>query len=803
MILSHTNPDYPLAKHLEHTRNIALEIMPRTAATRKYKLEELLRIATETHDLGKATVWFQKYLKGEYNGHLKDHALISACFAHYVAEKKKQLDRWQRAAVFFAVLGHHGRLRETKPNKDDDLFNMLKQQAENIEKVGISFLDAARNNILDTYKYIFEFLETVKSNPEQIIKNIRTDIRKLQVEAKRTDLYENVERFLITKMLYSLLVSADTMSAALRTDEVDEMLRIAPPTPERIDKFVEGLPKSRTIDIVRSKIFEMARGVEIKKGVYILELPTGAGKTFTGMRLATTAKRPVIYTLPYTSIIDQTVNILGRNDLYDGDVLPYHHLSKYDSFEDKRSKNYEKYQQKVLEMVTENWFYPVVVTTYEQVMYALVWNQKRFSQRMHAISRNAIILDEIQSVPARIWDATWYVLRAVSELFEIPILVMSATVPKIPNHAANVVQRLQIHPSTEDKQVFIRRTFKYAPKINSTEQVARKVVELAKQHDKVLCVVNTRCDAYKIYENVKKEICDTGKEVILLSAHIPPNERLKRIKCIKECLKRWVVISTQVVEAGVDIDADVLVRDIAPLDSIVQSAGRCNRNGERERGQVIITEIKDTSGRLRAYTIYNQTIVNITREILKNMPENADDAWIEEQMEKFYESVLDKTRKEEDMGYEGIPVLMGKMRFDEVRENFALIQEIPAYTVIIADEGVQRLLNKLEQIKQLMREADTYEERITLVKNARSIRTKLERHAVAIYKPSRGEGKAAQMLQCLKNSTRDALKPGPFEDSFVLILDALNKELRKKTEEVGISWICEAEEEDCLESRFV
>lgn len=797
VILSHTNPDYPLAKHLEHTRNIALEIMPRTAATRKYKLEELLRIATETHDLGKATVSFQKYLKGEHNGHLKDHALISACFAHYVAEKKG-MDNWQKAAVFFSVLGHHGSLKEIDPDKDialqSERISKIQEQAKNIAETTLHEVREWKKQFPE-YRYIFRFINKAAKSPEKILNNVGTTLWNLNDEAEEVSPYENVKRFLIAKMVYSLLVTADTLSAALRTDDIDQIIKVNPPLPEHLDNFVSRLPKNREIDSVRSAIYNKARQTRIRNKINILELPTGAGKTFTGIRLMTAAGRPIIYTLPYTSIIDQTVSILQNDELYDGNVLPYHHLAKGDEQEENKD-----YDQKVLERIVEGWFSPIVVTTYEQVMYALVWNQKRFSQRMHAIGRYALILDEIQSVPARIWDATWYVLRAVSELFEIPILVMSATVPKIPNHAANVVQRLQIHPSTEDKQVFIRRTFKYAPKINSTEQVARKVVELAKQHDKVLCVVNTRCDAYKIYENVKKE---TGKEVILLSAHIPPNERLKRIKCIKECLKRWVVISTQVVEAGVDIDADVLVRDIAPLDSIVQSAGRCNRNGERERGQVIITEIKDTSGRLRAYTIYNQTIVNITREILKNMPENADDAWIEEQMEKFYESVLDKTRKEEDMGYEGIPVLMGKMRFDEVRENFALIQEIPAYTVIIADEGVQRLLNKLEQIKQLMREADTYEERITLVKNARSIRTKLERHAVAIYKPSRGEGKAAQMLQCLKNSTRDALKPGPFEDSFVLILDALNKELRKKTEEVGISWICEAEEEDCLESRFV
>ena len=705
--------------------------------------------------------------------------------------------------MFFSVLGHHGGLRYWNPNNENPIkleekTSTIQKQAENILRTAEESTQNWKKTLYE-YRWVVNFLETTSDNPEKVLNEIGDTLWDLNDEVEDASAYENVKRFLITKMLYSLLVSADTLSAALRTDKIDSILAMDPPNPEIIDRFVGILPRRRRIDQIRSKIFENARRTKIASEINILELPTGAGKTFTGMRLATTAGKPVIYTLPYTSIIDQTVNILRKDELYDGDVLSYHHLNKYGDLENEQSEKYEYYQQKTLEMATENWFYPLVVTTYEQVMYALVWNQKRFSQRMHSIGRHALILDEIQSVPARIWDATWYVLRSVSELFETPILIMSATVPKIPDHAKIVVKYLPIQVPERSEQVFVRRTFRYAPEIDDVEKVAETVVELAKNHDRVLCVVNTRCDAYEIYEKVKKEI---NKDVILLSAHIPPKERLKRIKRIKEHLQKWVVISTQVVEAGVDIDADVLVRDIAPLDSIVQSAGRCNRNGERKKGEVIITEIRGDDGRLRAYTIYNQAIVNTTREILENMPENADDKWIENQTGRFYELMLEKTRKEEDMGHESIPTLMGKMWFDKVRETFALIQEIPTYTIILADGSTEHLLHELVAKKEQLRNAEKYNDRIRLTKEIQALRAKIEQYAVAIYKPRGDSGKAGQKLQYLKEKVGEALETGPFEDSFVVHIESLEEDLREKTEEVGISWICEARD-DPQEERFV
>ncbi len=803
VILSHTNPDYPLEQHLLHTRNIALRLMPKSKEAKNYGLENLVRITTETHDLGKATTWFQQYLQGKYNGGLKEHAYISACFAHYVAEKEG-LNVWQRAAAYFIVLGHHGHLKHKIPSKDLDA-ELLQKQAKNILHCNTTFVETAQRKLPSTHKYVEEFLRTAGKTPNAILKEIRKTLKKLGTIAAETDLYENVKRFLTTKMAYSLLVSADIISAALRTDKIDELLNAGLPTPEMLDKFVQKLPKHRKIDKVRSFIYKQAQETQIKNKINILELPTGAGKTFTGLRLITTAERPVIYTLPYTSIIDQTVGILQKDELYDGNVMPYHHLSagayctRSSKDADKRKDDeyagtYDEYQRKIIDRLTEGWFAPITVTTYEQVMYTLTWDKKRFAQRMHTIGRSAVIFDEIQALPANIWDATWYVLKAMNELFETPILVMSATVPVVPEHAQDAVIELPVRPPQNAEDVFVRRVFEYKPGIDSTGAVADLVVKLSEKHNRVLCVVNTRCDAYELYENVKNRV---EKEVILLSTHIPPEERLSRIHQIKDKLHEWVVISTQVIEAGVDIDADALVRDIAPLDSIIQSAGRCNRNGEREMGKVIIVEIRDENGRLRATRVYRDTFVTVTQEILAKMPKNADDKWMERALKEYYIKIHEKTKKESEEGYESIPVKMGKMRFEEVRDAFQLIKEIPAFQIILADRKALSIIEKIRKLKEQMKSENGYEKRIGIAKQIRALRTALEQKAVSIYKPSSDNSKAQRMLEYLLEKAGDAMeKLEIYDDTYLLVLEKLPKDLRRKTEEVGISWICEAKTKD-------
>lgn len=799
VILSHTDPEYPLVDHLRHTRNIARKLMPETKEAERYGLWEIVRTATETHDLGKATTWFQKHLKGErVKEHcMKNHSLISACFAHYVTESRG-LDVWQRAATYFAVLGHHGHLKHKKPSRDTDA-EIIQKQAENMLSQSGEFLDLVRTTLPDTYKYVERFLKLASEHPEKIVKNTRKTLNRLERAAAKEGMYENVRRFLVTKMAYSLLVSADTISATLRTDKIDHFVKVLPPEPGVLDRYVCRLPKRRWIDRVRSDIYKQARSTKSVNKIHVLELPTGAGKTFAGLRIATSAKKPVIYTLPYTSIIDQTVNILQDKALYDGDVMPYHHLARGFQETDSNEENYDTYQRKLLDQLVENWFAPIVVTTYEQVFYALVWNRKKFAQRMQGIGRSVVLLDEIQAVPQDIWDATWYVLRAANELFGVPLIVMSATLPKVPGHAQEAVERIPVEVPDSEKKVFVRRTFKYCPEINDVKGVSELIARLSKKNKKILCVVNTRCDAYRIYEQVKGVL---DRPVFLLSTYVPPKDRLERIRRIKES-DEWALISTQVIEAGVDIDADVLIRDIAPLDSIVQSAGRCNRNGKIDMGKVIITELRDEDGKLRAMRVYRDSLlINTTKEILQNMPDGADDKYVENALKEYYESVYERKGKESEKGHESLPVLMGKMWFEEVTKRFQIVEEIPVYKIILADKTVKDTLNRIRNLKKQMRCEENYERRIELSKKIRTKIAFLEQYTVTVFRPSNETGKAKQMLDYLLEKTRDALhRIEEYDGVFVMDLEKLPVDLREKTKEVGISWICGAE--DCLEDRFV
>lgn len=393
----------------------------------------------------------------------------------------------------------------------------------------------------------------------------------------------------IERMLYSCLVDADYLDteqfmqpeqAALRGSKT-KVKDLLPMLEKHLSSF--GRPTTE-VNKIRNEI-QQACLTESKgpSGFYSLTVPTGGGKTFSSLVWALNhaihnAKRRIIIAIPYTSIIVQTAAIL-RSIFGEENVLEHH--SNTDFNNQKKDEMTEK-----LNLATENWDYPIIVTTNVQLFESMMSSHSSNCRKIHNICNSVIILDEVQTIPTDFLQPIVDTLNTYQRIFGVSILFTTASQPVLEgNHQGtnpNVILRglkkiTEIIPSHTKLHERLRRVIL---DIDETPQTYDNIVEQLKQHDRVLCIVNTRRDAKEIYDRLPKEgVC------IHLSRMMCPAHLSDKIKEMKDVLadptnKIVRVVSTQLIEAGVDIDFPVVYRQESGLDSILQAAGRCNREGK-------------------------------------------------------------------------------------------------------------------------------------------------------------------------------------------------------------------------------
>ena len=340
-----------------------------------------------------------------------------------------------------------------------------------------------------------------------------------------------------------------------------------------------------------------------------MTLPTGMGKTLTSLNWALhhakahpNIKRIVIV-LPFISIIDQTANEL-KNIFKDYDVILEHHSNVI--FEE--AKEEETYCKDSKYLATENWDYPIVITTAVQFFESLFSNQRSKCRKLHNLQDSIVIFDEIQTLPVNLAECTMKMLNDMLHLCRCSFLFCTATQPNfqtrqdfsgIDNIMPLVENSAHIFAST--KRVKYNAVDDY--KQQSFESIADCVVA---QKDSVLIVCNTKKKALALFECLKKR---SEIPVFHLSTNMCQIHRMEVINKVRQKLKngkKLLLCSTQLIEAGVDIDFPVVFRELAPLESIIQSAGRCNREGKLDEGQVYLFQLEDQSQPSRQYETFAQ-----------------------------------------------------------------------------------------------------------------------------------------------------------------------------------------------------
>lgn len=514
------------------------------------------------HDIGKITPQFQDYLKALDEGIKPSkvpHAPWGAYFV-YQAFSKYEIKK----DLTLPIAGHHAGLDEIGA-MTAKLMAFTPDQDLKSEMIRVAQL-------------------LMKENPFSDFK---------------TQSLTALQRELLIRMLFSALIDADRLDTEIHFSQEKSNLRGKTVTLKELadklknkqaqliaDKQSDPLPVNQIRKIVYESCLAEALG---KPGLYRLTVPTGGGKTRSALAFAlehalANGQQRVIFTLPYTSIIDQTAlvykEILGEN------IVLEHHSQVVIKDEEDETEDVQR-----LRLAAENWDMPVIVTTTVQLLESLFSNNPSRCRKIHRLARSIIVFDEAQTLPAELMKPTLQVLRDLIENYGTTVVLSTATQPALKTNylpEMNGISIREIVPDYSQHFEQLRRVrYERLPATLSMEALAGEV----SKHEQVLVIMNTRKKALQLVEAME------GKGCLHLSTLLCGAHRKKILGKVKKHLDDGEpvrLISTQVVEAGVDLDFPVVYRAVGPLDRIVQAAGRCNREGKiSELGTVIIFELED------------------------------------------------------------------------------------------------------------------------------------------------------------------------------------------------------------------
>jgi CRISPR-associated endonuclease/helicase Cas3 len=428
------------------------------------------------------------------------------------------------------------------------------------------------------------------------------------------------------RMLFSALVDADRLDSEQAGNPDQWKTRIStkkdtfPVLLKKLEDHIETLPSNGTVNKVRKEVSEQCKhAASNKPGFFDLTVPTGGGKTFASLRFALHhaikyGMQRVLYVMPYTTIIDQNADEFRK--VLDPDNGSYNVLEHHSNMEPKE-------ETPESDLLADNWESPIIVTTSVQFFESFYAAKPSRCRRLHAIRRTVIILDEAQTVPVRYLKAVTWALEELVTNYNCSVVFCTATQPlldstrldagALDNHRIGVTN---IRPIVTDPQKhFLALSRVQVRPIDSEEPLSAsdmvdRLIEKARERKSVLCIFNTKSNAKTVFKELKKDEMMAAR-LWHLSTGMCPQHRKDVIEIVKLLTSYYrktgtkapVVISTQLVEAGVNLDFDVVFRAMAGIDSIAQAAGRCNREGSMSHpGEVYFFRAEENLRSLRDIT---------------------------------------------------------------------------------------------------------------------------------------------------------------------------------------------------------
>lgn len=611
----------PLSEHLKSVANLA------ASNAAKIGLQHAGFIAGMLHDFGKYSIEFQNYIlsacgyikPGEpgYTDPVAAKGKINHSFAggQHLWKDLQGNPKKQAVAQLIAmcVLSHHCGLKDcATPDCKDPFTESYMARAEEKShplqcenRCDLDILSKIEENISDNLVLeVCRFLINLnKRLLGRLPSNADTDDR-LNCENSR-----DFQQGLLVRFLFSCLIDADRTDSADFEDPRWAAIRATMPRRpwnklvKRIENYLALKKPEHAIDQIRGEISAhcAARAMEAH-GIFSLTVPTGGGKTLASLRFALLHAQKhqmdrVIYVIPYTSIIDQNADvarkILEENEEPGSIVLEHHSnfLPDTESEDEGAAKQWEK--------LSDNWDAPVVFTTMVQFLESLFGSGTRSARRMHNLARSVIVFDEVQTVPVRCLRMFCNAVDFLTGQCGSTAVLCTATQPSLGSLPRPLLGSLGLKPEMEIvpdvPRLFsnLKRTvfFDHCHTSMTPEDVAALAQEEQQNYGSCLVVCNTKKLAEQIFA-----LCAQYNDVAryYLSTNLCPAHRMKKLDAMRDDLKNGrpvLCVSTQLIECGVDISFRSVIRMAAGLDSILQAAGRCNRNGESTLGRVHVVRI--------------------------------------------------------------------------------------------------------------------------------------------------------------------------------------------------------------------
>lgn len=645
-----SHPDKLLIDHLRTVFDFAKRL------TTKQGLEvdeNLLAAIALTHDVGKVHRKFQRLLDGIGNG--VNHAKPSAWFTYSITG-----DIWAAEIV----CRHHTGLR----NLDDMVIDWVNDQS----------FAKTMEQLLPKWPY-------------KVDEGRFEDLQDLLLGIK----YEmDSQYWLKVRLLYSLLIAADRMEA----------IGISILPDDEIPEFSQPLLPSRSpdIDAWRQKVQEACLRSAKKingPGVYTLTLPTGAGKTLTGLAIAHDwAKRfgckSIIYGLPFISIVEQTSSV--AKSVFGVDCVQEDHSLAYGKEQDQEPTDYSKEEAAWNKMTAlfRYWREPVVLTTLVHFWDALFNPKANRTMNFHRLSNAVVILDEPQTISPRFWRGFGQVLSYLSKEWNSFFLLMTATQPQITSQCELAPPNTYFPYNRHRYEILIDEQTGRFKRVRIDQLADVLAAKLPVRERSGLVVMNRKkaaIQAYKALESLNLEA-----PILLLSGWITPYRRrivLRYLKWLEKKGKRRYLAATQVVEAGVDLDFGWVFRDLGPMDSIVQVGGRCNRHSCQDyQGDVLVAEITNVKGYPLWRKVYDDIMIDKTKEVLTNQPQFSEEK-VRAIVDDYYRRIVE--------GLTSVPIFE-KLSQGEWGEYAKLIDEDTEgnYNVTVFVEENSKLLPMLKKLEE-------------------------------------------------------------------------------------------------------
>jgi CRISPR-associated endonuclease/helicase Cas3 len=700
------HPGDPLPVHLERVaQRAAASIAPAARA----EIRAIAFVAGLFHDIGKATPWFQAYLlhSGRRSA-LTPHAELGALLLWWYAAG---LDwpLWQRLAAFIAVRRHHGALsfqdwptlfEQTRAEwRDPD--SPLHQQLAALDLTGIH---TWLSGLGARYPQLNEAPEPLT------LEHIEIRLRDRQAGgSKLRRAFGPLDDALAMLAGFGALLAVDKTDAALQGGQI---MRQALPA-EAVTQYKKGYlrPEAASHPLSLNQRREQIADTVTQTWLAHLDCllltltaPTGAGKTLTVLHAALQARNAlagrdgdaprIIYCLPFTSVIDQNHAVfravLRANRLADREdlLLKHHHLT--DTL--FRTEEAEYQADGAGQLLTETWQSELVVTTFHQLLHSLLSPRNANLKRAGQLTGAIVLLDEVQALPLRYWEALRQLLMASARTLGTRFVLLTATRPLI-FQPGDAVELLPDHDTHFRAMTRTRLHTHHRDPLTLDAFAERLIAEL--RHDKrpTLVILNRRRAVRRLFEALRDALPE--RPLVALSTDLTPLDRRARIRLIQRLLRQGqpvIAVTTQLVEAGVDFSFPVVHRDLAPLDSIIQAAGRCNRHGENgaRPGDVHLWHLQDIkldgqAGESLWRRVYDAALMEVTSDTL-GMAQTWDESDFLELTQRYFigcRARQDQQRIDEQLAQGDLA---------GVESAFRLIEEPPGVALFVVRKPADRRL---------------------------------------------------------------------------------------------------------------